>query len=845
MPYKFPTLLVGLTRKHIDEEGTQLLTPALTLYGTLGAFTEFAVGITASGLGYDQKPETVFDRTFSFRWKFYTQQGSANPAPSANGFRLKTGGVVAAEAPMEFFASNGALLEPNINMSATLEVVSSTQVIIRWRFYHTSEDPNYAPFAVNNLNRLLASSNPGNYMELQPGSGFAVGATGVSMVVLVSDGPPTVPPSPPFITVMRSSGAKEYWTPIQMKWPGRDVGNTQYAMYLDTFKVETLNGDAIALKTHKDTALPHQSRYDDNFDVVSSGISSFEDNILKFTFKPGAVVSFTITSVRVLFLRTDNVDNDQQFLYAYSASIAKIPASDTTQDNISIQGDIYAPASFTNGSGVWDVSFRIPGFALEFGATYRCICIMYGTTFAEVYSGISHELTANLHPNFYPKVDTYFADYFKETVMPTGIAAYHSGYRARFELHKRSITDAFEYYGITGNTDNLQYVRGDVVRPGTESVDMLTPDSGTPPFLWVAGSGLVAGADFVNTSEYMFGAFTGYIDEELLPYAAEAEADYYVTVQWEVGVASTLPNGESVLLKCQYQQKVVARRWENENGQPTPPSFVLSMGLYRADGMSIIPPGTKYVCGGNEIVAIVEKTGAIGDPLDAFAIPETYAETDTNGNTVAGNIRQRRPAFAGFLPATTNPEINTYDAMFSDDGVFGAGIDDSGAKIEIRDLNPLQRHWFVMLARPDNPDASPFIATTPSVTMVRDGSLMTTVTADFTAWRAAFDALLTGADTAIDFRIQNFVTQNFSGITAGGGGNPTTSQDVCEVTIDHKKTPMKRVEVIYEIEGTITVSGSPHLVRFMVRGDFALPTAAGTITTFINPSDWKIVDFDF
>lgn len=844
MPYKFPSIL-GTTRINIDEAGATLLTPATGVYGTLGAYIQISFAITASGMGHDQNPETVFDRTFSFRWKYYTQQSSATPSLSSNGFRVKTGTAIAAAVPMEFFASNGVLAETNQNYEATLEVVSATVVAIVFRFYCTSEDPNYTPYFSNNINRLLASVNKGAYMELEAGSQFNLGNTGISIVATVSDFPEFSPPPPPYVSVTRGTtgASKEYWTPILMKWPGRNSGNTDYHLFLDEMDVTTFNGDVLAAKAHKDTALAHQRKYDDNFDVTASKLSSFEDNFFRFNFDKGAIVSFTATAVRAFLLRTDDITNEQHFLLDYHASIASIPASDTTQLNIS--GDIYNPASFTNGAD-YEVKFRVPGSALTYGATYRAIVILYGTTSGEIYSGISHELTADSHPNFYPKLDAFWADYFKESVQPGGIAAYHSAFRARFELHKRSVTDAFEYYGISGDWNNIQYVRGDVIKPGTESETTLTPETGTQPFLWVRGSGLLSGDDFTNTNDYMFGSFKSYIDEELLPYSAELEADYYVTVQWEVGVESSLPSGEAILLKCQYQQKIVARRWESEVGQPVTPPFALEMDLYRANAITIIPPGTKFVCGATEVLALVEKFDVLrAAGLDAFAIPETYAETNTNGNTVNANIKQRRSAFNGFIPAATNPVINAYDSLFSLNAVMGTNIDDSGVRIDIQELGLLQKFWFVMLARPDNPDGAPFIATTPTVTMVRDGSSMTTVTADFTAWRVAFDALLTGADTPIDFRINNFVTQSFSGLTAGGSGNPSGNADVCEVTIDHKKTPIKRVEVVYEIEGTITVSGDPHLVRFMVRGDMALPTAAGTIVVNINPTDWQVMDYDY
>lgn len=842
MPYKYPSILT-INRKNIDEAGAVLLTPAITVYGVLGTYMEITIGITASGNGYDLKPETVFQRTFSLRWKYYTQQGSSVPLPSSSGFRFTTGAAAAAAAPMSMFAANAQSAVMNTNHSATLEVVSTTQVIIVLRLYLTSGDENYAPYQNNNLNRLHASQNLGNYMELEAGGQFELGTTGISIVTTVSGAPPTTPPTPPYLFVTRGSTGtlQEFWMPIVMKWPGRNFGNTAYGMYLSEFDVKTRNGDLLASKAHKDTALAHQQNYDLNFIESASEVSSFEDNFFRFKFLAGAVASFTCTAVRVILVRVDALQNDKFFLLDYDASIANIPASDTTEANIS--GEIYAPAYFNNGAGFWEVGFRVPGSAFEWGGVYRAHCIMYGTTFSEIYNGISQELIATAFPNFYPKADIYFADPWMESILPKGIAAYHSPFRARIEIHKRTIADAFEYYGLTGDFDSsVQYVRGDVVKPGTENVDTIVVQNGIQKFLWLNGTGLVQGQDFFDSADYMLGAFTGFIDEEWLPYADEVEADYYVSIKWEIGTVAQVPVGEPVLLVCQYLQKIVARRWESEAGQPSTPPFTLSMGLYRADGVSIIPPGTNFACGGPEIVAIVEKFDVLAGPtLDAYAVPETYAEKDNAGNTIEGNISQRRLAYAGFLPAATNPAINAYDALFSDDAIFGGGIDDSGAKVEIQELSPFQRHWFAMVARPVNTDESPFIATVPEVEMVRDGSGITTVTADFTAWRASFDALLTGADTVNDFRLQNLVTQNFSGITAGVNGNPSTDPDVCIVTVDHNQTPIKRIEVIYDIQGTI----NGHLVRFLLRGEFALPTAAGTDTGFVNPSDWNIVDYDF
>ncbi len=840
MPYRYNSIV--LNRRNIDEDGNALLSSGTSVWGTLGAYIEIPFTVTASGTGADLKPETVFDRMFSFRWKFYTQEGSAPPAFSQNGFRLKTGLAIAAAQPMEFFSSNGTIAETNQNFSATLQVLSSTQISIVFRFYCTSEDPNFAPYSINNLNRLLASRNLGNHMELEPGGQFELGVTGVSIVTLVSDGPITVPPSAPYITVTRGTTAtnKEYYTTLQMKWPGRNRGNTAYELYLDEFDVKNLNGDILAAKTHKDTALPHQARYDDNFTVTASSLSSFEDNIFRFNFNLDSGL-FTATTVRVFLLRTDKITNSAQFLIDYDASIAIIPASDTTQDQIS--GAIYAPASFTNGAD-YEVSFRVPGSSLQFGGTYRAIAIMYGTAVNEIYCGISHELTANDHPNLYPKADIFFADYFEESVLRPGLAAYHSAYRARISVDKTSLAPAFAYYGLTGDFSSVQYIRGDVVSPGTESPDNFTPESGTQPFLWVRSSGLLRGQDLVDTSTVLGGAFTGFIDEQWLPYADQSVGDYYASIQWEIGVESYAPNGEFYLLKCQYRQNIVARRWENEAGQPTPPAFTLEMSLFRTDETTPILPGTERFCGQRQIIALVEKSNALaGGGLDAYCIPETYSETNTAGDTVNGAIKQRRGAFLGLLPASTNPQIDAYDAEFSDNVVMGSTIDDAGILLDLAGLNQSQRHWLVALARPIYPNGIPFLATAADVDMVRDGSNMTTVTADFTAWRAAFEALLTGASTVYNFRINNFVTQNFAGVTAGGSGNPSTDPDICEVIIDHKKSPIKVIEVVYEIDGTMTATG--HDVRFMVRKQFTLPTSAGSISGTIVQADWMAVDFDF
>ena len=625
-----------------------------------------------------------------------------------------------------------------------------------------------------------------------------------------------------------------------MKWPGRNSINTEYHLPLEEFEVTNFNGDVFAAKTHKSLTDPHASKYDDNFVVTASQLSSFEDNFFRFKFALGSLVSFTATAVRVFLLRTDQITNEQNFLLDYQASIAKIPASDTTQDNIS--GAIYAPAEFTSVSGA-EVKFRVPGSELEFGGTYRVLVVLYGSTFSEIYSGVSHELTADHHPNFFPKADLFLADYFKEVAQPKAIAAYHSAFRSRIEILKSSVLDAFAYYGLTGDFDtSVQYVRADYVKPGTENTVTFTPASGNPPFLWIRGGGLIAGNDYTNTAEYLMGSFTDYLDEELLPMAGELESDYYVSILWEIGIESTLPNGVVYLLKCQYKQYLVARRWEDEAGQPTQPPFTLSMTLYRSDGVTEIQPGSKYVCGSTSVKALVEKSDVLsGGGLDAYVIPGTYAQTDSAGNTTAANIKQRRGAFLGFIGASSNLAINAYDAMFSNNGVIGSTIDDAGVNVGITELSTLQEHWLEVIARPDNTDESPFIAVDAEIEMIRDGAFITTVTVDFTAWRAAFDALLTGGDTLVDFRIKNAVTQDFTGIVAGGSGNPSSSSDICQVTINHKKTPIKVIDVVYEIEGTI----NGHLVRFLYRGWITLPTAPGTITEAVTPSLWKIIDFDF
>jgi len=677
MPYKFPSILT-INRINIDEDGNTLLTPAISCHGTLGALIQVSFGISAEGIGYDQNPETVFDRTFSFRWKYYTQQNSGLPLLSSSGFRLKTGTAAAAAAPMSFFGASAQDAVMNTNHSATLEVIDEGQILIVWRFYCTSEDGNFSPYFVNNINRLLASKNVGNYMELEAGSEFSVGSTGISIVATVTDGPETIPPSPPYISVTRGNtgNSKEFWMPLLMKWPGRNLGNTAYHMYLDTCEVTTIGGEVMATKTHKDTALPHQAKYDDNFWEFSASLSSFQDNFFRFKFSKGAVAAFTATSVRAFLLRTDSLTNEHHFLEDYRASIASIPTSDTTQAQIS--GDIYAPASYTNGTD-YEVKFRVPGTSLEFGATYRAIVVMYGTTFSEIYSGISQELVANHQPNIYPKAEVYFADYFKESVQPKGVSAYHSGYRSRIEILKSSVEDAFAYYGLTGNfDDNVQYVRADYVKPSTNNSSNFTPQDGQSPFEWNRSSGLVSGQDYINTFEYLLGAFTDFIDEELLAMADEVESVYYITIQWEIGIEFTLPNGGTNLLKCQYRQYVVARRWESEANQPEPPPFTLEMKLYRSDGVTEIMDGSKYVCGSPTILALVEKMDVLaGGGLDAYVIPETYAETNTDGDTTAANIKQRRGAFLGYLPAATNPAIIAFDAMFSNNGVIGSTIDDA------------------------------------------------------------------------------------------------------------------------------------------------------------------------
>lgn len=845
MPYKYPALLG--TQRSISEAGANLVPVAATLEGTLGAFVEITFRIDASGLPSDVT-STVFNRMFSFRWKMYTLPGSPNPAPSNNGFRLATGGAIAGAAPMEFFSTFQQ--EPNRNYSATLQVVSATRVDIVFRLYITSEDPNYAPHFVNTVNRFLASKNQGEHMLLEGDAQFNIGNTGISIVTLVSgfpSGPPLSPP-PAFVTVTRTNGGPEFTAPINLKWFGRDIANTAYAWRLDSFTNTTSGGQVIASKIHKPTGLPHQAKYDENFIVASSSLSPLEDNLMDLTFLVSGGTTTNMSAVRAWLLRVDDINGNTQFLTDYEASIASIPASDATQAQIS--GAIYAPASFTSPStSQCDVAFRIPGGELTVGARYRVLIVLYSTTAGEVWSGATQELVCDDYPNIYPKADISTADYFQESFLPKGIMSYHSAYRSRIRIEKASVNAFFSYYGVVGSFNTqVAYVKAQVVKPGTENTLTLTPEPGSEKFLWLRGSGLIHGDNLVNTTDDFYGEFVDYIDEELAAMAGAVSALYQITVMWEIGVESEMPNGDAVLLKVQYPQYIVARRWESEAGQPTPPNFVLTMGLYRQDKTTLIPPGTLQICNTDLVYALVEKVDALSTgTLDAYTIPETYAETDTSGNTVDANIKQRRGTFMGHIAASLNPEIDAFDALFSLNAVMGTTIDDAGVAVDIKNLSPLRKHWLAVIARKVWPDAVPFIADVVDVAMVRSVGDVTTITADFLAWWTSFNALLTGGpESPFNFRIINHVTQSFSGITAGAFGNPSTDDVQIEVTVDHNVYPqLLRIELIYEIEGTITVTGSPHLVRFFVRKTFTLPTSASTINDTIDPPDWHTVDFDF
>lgn len=842
MPFQYPALLA--TQKNIDEAGTNMLTADYTLKGVLGAYFEITFKVNAIGVDAAGETQNVYNKLFSFRWRMFTQPGAAY-APSPQGFKLKTGNAVAAAAPMQFQTSS-TQNATNTNYSATLQVVSATQVQIVWRVYATSEDDNYAPQFINTLNRLLASKNSGGYMNIETGGQFQVGDTGISIVTLVSEFPTTLPPSPAYEIVKRqNSSASEYYTPVQIKWPGRALADAGFEWILSEFTNTTQSGNVIANKLHRATGQPHQAKYDDNFIVSSSSLSALENNYLSFKFLKADGASTAMAAARAIVMRVDDLSGYQQFLVDYEASIGNIPLSDTGMGQVS--GAIHAPASVVSSGGTQCiVSFRIPPENLISGARYRILIVLYSTSTQDVYSGVSHEMTVNDHPPIFPFIDLYTADYFQESVLPRALMSYHSAFRCRIEIYKSSVDKAFEYYGLSGSFDaNVSYVRAQLMKPGTESAAVFTPDIGPDRFAWTRGAGLVRGQDYVNTFEYLFGAFVAFVDEEWLIKNNGVAATYYISVRWEVGIESTLPNGENVILKCQYDQKVNARRWEDEEGQPGTPAFDLNMQLFRADGVTPIPAGSQFVCGPGEILALVTKSNDLsGSGLDAYLIPETYAETATNGTTTDANIKQRRGTFLGYLPASQNPAINAYDALFSDNIVMGTTIDDAGIKVDIASMAASQKHWLVGIARKVWPNGIPFIGEDVTVEMVRAGDV-TTITADFTDWWLAFTALC-GAVSPYNFRIVNLVTQNFAGITAGAFNNPSSDDTQIEVTVDHEVFPqLLNIEVIYEIEGETDVSGVDHTIRFMVRRYFELPAADGTTSGTISPGDWKAVDFDF
>lgn len=830
--------------KNIAEDGSDMLAASLSPKALPGALLQATFTINAVGTDSAGDPQTVYNLMFAFRFCLFTQPGTSINASPGQGFRLQTGSAVAAAADMQF-QSSSSQNAPNTNYSATLEVVSSTQVKIVFRFYCTSEDPNYAPFFVQNLNRFLASKNiGGQHMELTPGSQYSAGTSGVSIQTLVSGFPPTTPMPPPwqFVTF---GGAQERYINVFLRWFGRNSTDTVFSWIVSEFSNTTASDQVIALKTHKSTVLPHQAKYDDNFVVTSSSMSSIEDNYFYFKFNNASGATTSMTSVRAMLLRVDGISNSQQFLADYEASIALVPASDTTYDQIS--GAIHAPASFVNsGSNQCEVSFRVPASFITTGAKYRVLVLLYSTGTADMYGGVSHELTADDHPNFYPQADIFTADYFQESPLPRGMMGYHSAYRSRISILKSSVDEAFSYYSLTGNfDDNVNYVKASVLKPGTESASILTPDVGAEKFMWMRGVGLTQGIDLVNDATTFGGAFLDYISEQWAYKYGSLDALWYISIQWEIGIDSQLPTGESVFLKCRYNQKIDARRWESEAGQPSTPPFNLDMTLYRMDGTTIIPTGTQYVCGNDEMLALVEKSEDLSDgTMDAYLIPETYGETATDGTTTDINIKQRRGAFMGYIPASANPEINAFDSLFSLNAVLGSTVDDAGVRIDIRDLGNAQKFWLGAIARKVWPNAVPFISDDVDVDLVR-ASDVTTITANFTSWWVSLVAD-TGAVSPFNFRIVNHVTQNFAGITGGAFNNPSSDDTQIEVTVDHLAYPtLLNIDIIYEIEGTIVVSGSNHLVRFMVRKTFALPTADGALSGTIETADWQAVDFDY
>jgi len=838
MPFAYGT---PSSVKNIDEAGSDMLAAALGPRVVMGVRLQATFLINASGTDAAGDSENVYNKLFSFQLRLYSPQGSST-TPIQQGFKYKTANAIAGAADMQFQTSSNQN-EPNRNYSATLEVVSATQVKVVFDFYCTSFDQNYFPFSVNNLNRFLASKNTGGYMELNTGSAFDSGTSGISIITAVGELPLTVPPGPAFHTVT-FSGGNERFVPIFIKWFGRNLGSTDFSWILDSFINTTDSGKVIAEKLHRATGQPHQNKYDDNFILSSSSLSPIEDNYITAVFKVAGGTNTSMTSVRAMLLRVDDIDNATQFLNDYEASIGTIPASDTGMGQIS--GAIHAPASFVNlGSIQCTVKFRIPSYHVKTGARYRVLFVLYSTALPDCFAGVSQELTADDHPEIYPNADIFTADYFQESVLPRGLMGYHSAYQSRIEIQKSSIANAFTYYGLTGSFDSsVSYVKAQVLRPGTESTTILTPEQGPEKFLWMNGAGMLQGQSFTDGATLFEGSFVDFIDEQWVPKAGAADSAYYISVQWEIGVLSTMPNGNPVLLACRYQQKIDARRWESEAGQPTPPSFNLTMTLYRLDEATLIPDGTQFLCGQDEVLALVEKSEDIVG-IDAYCIPETYGETTADGNTTDQSIKQRHGTLMGILPASVNPEINAYDALFSLNAVMGSTIDDAGIRVDIRDLGSNQKFWLVALARKVWPNAVPFIADDVPVVLVRDGGDITTITANFLDWWSTL-IVDTGSVSPFNFRIVNSVTQNFSCITAGAFNNPSTDDIQIEVTVDHNIYPqLLQIDVIYEIEGTIVVSGENHLVRFMVRKTFDLPTSAGTINDTIVTADWKSVDFDF
>ena len=805
-------------------------------------------------------PDTYFNRTIYLR---LFQWAGVIPVQSSltNGWQFTTGN--AAGAFNGVMVHGDPIIQSKSNqISAVLTVAAGgLSATLAVTMYSTCDLNVWRPGNINNVNALFGTTNTGTPFNEEPISFATRGlANQMMFAVSVDDG------VNPVAKVLTASGATSFNIQVSSRWFGRNVGSTAWEWRLQKLTVAVASQPTVNIADRTFAGLGYYKAHESNFidsqtftaNAPGQLLSWFEDNLVTIVVARDIATAATITNVKVMLLRTDDVTNDVEAMSDFERDWAMIPVGDTSNTILSAGGKIASPSSRVQSpTTTLTVKFRIPKQTLISGGRYRILLNIYASATNNVFPLVSQEFRVLHYPKLFPKIKNWIANPYIEYATDRAETCYHDPVRFRTEIDTASVAEMFAYHGIVQDFGNVLYVRGDITKKAL--LDDYDDGFSVAPinrFLWSRANGLENGDPlyFYNSEGVFRAGFIHLIDEELTGQNYSTSHPGKL-VRWEMGIQVGAPGIDDSLLKLTWFQYIDLRRWEGES--PLSPADRIDLAVYRGSEWPALSPFTTF-CGEDLAYLQATKQDFMADgisPRPAWFVPGIYTETAGIGKTDEALIHQNRQIGLGFIPDSTASEFSSPDIFFSSNQ-YESDQNKAVAPVIAGALSG--QKYLTAHVRQRLTNIAPVVAisaTSATWQTVRIGNI-TTVTVNITNFRAALNAA-TGATggpfSPILFEVINPYTLNKVGINpAAGFSNPSILPDTIGVTVDSLFfQTLKKVRVRVLINPVYVLAETnwggtnrAHNIEYIVEHEIPIPTIAGSASGFIPSTSFICNDKD-